>query len=329
MVNPRLDPVAPLAYSHPCVLDKGTSPPFSLQEPFKLMPHFLTSHAPEIVRALAFASLFGLLLAIGLQTPFRALLDALRRVRLTALILGNFFLIPILAAAIILHAGLGQNPARAMIFLACAPFAPVVPLFVRMARGNLALATGLTAIFPVFSAVLTPCAAAISFWLIQDQGNESPSPLLILETLAASITLPLVLGITLREFAPGFSDSLQKPMEWFSESIGVISLSYLASLESEYLSALKLSEAWPYVLFYESAFFIGLALGEGFVRDRLVMAFGTANRNIGLAILLAATLVNDAELLGDVLGQSLLMLGVGLIHVGLARLALGSGRFSA
>jgi BASS family bile acid:Na+ symporter len=280
-----------------------------------------------MVRALAFASLFGLLLAIGLQTSFDALMAALRRVRLGALVLGNFLLIPVLATALIIYTGLEQSPSRALIFLACAPFAPVVPLFVRMAHGHQALATGLTALFPAFSAVLTPCAVTLSFWLLQDGGNATPSPLMILELLAASITLPLMLGIGVCERFPRLSHRIQKPMEWISEAIGVVSLIYLASLEAGHLAAFRIDDAWPYVLFYEASFAIGLTLGQGPFSDRLVMGFGTANRNIGLAILLAAALADDRSLLGELLSQSLLMLAVGLIHVALVRTFLIFGRF--
>jgi len=280
----------------------------------------------EIVQGLAFSSLFGLLLAIGLQTPFKALMAALKRVRIGALVLGNFLLIPILATALILHAELDQSAARAMIFLACAPFAPVVPLFVKMARGDLALATGLTALFPAFSALLTPGAAALSFWLLQDQSTETPSALLILELLIASITFPLLLGIGLREGMPRFSNTIQRPMEWLSEAIGVLSLGYLASLESGHLTHFTLTDAWPYLIFYEVTFMVGFALGEGPVHRRLVIAFGSANRNIGLAILLAAALIDDPEVLAEVFSQSLFLIALGLIHVAFARAILSSGR---
>ena len=246
-------------------------------------------------------------------------MSALRRVRLGASILGNFLLIPTFAAALIVKSGLEPQAAQALIFLACAPFAPVVPLFVRMANGHLALATGLTALFPVFSALLTPCAVALSFWLMQDAGHETPSALVILKLLAASITLPLLLGIGFRERFPRFSSRIQKPMEWLAEAIGVLSLAYLASLEAGHLTAFKLDQTGPFILFYEASFVIGLLLGQGRFEDRLVMGFGTANRNIGLAILLAAAITDDPDLLGEVLAQSLLMLALALVHVAMAR----------
>ena len=116
-------------------------------------------------------------------------------------------------------------------------------------------------------------------------------------------------------------------MEWTSEAIGVLSLGYLASLESGHLPPFSFSEAWPYMLFYEVTFMTGLALSVGPANQRLVIAFGTANRNIGLAILLAAALVDDPEVLAAVFSQSLFLITLGLIHVALARTILSSGRF--
>ena len=136
----------------------------------------------------------------------------------------------------------------------------------------------------------------------------------------SSITLPLALGIGLGEAWPRIAKQIHKPIEWISEAVGVLSLAFLSNLEASHL---RLPDTWtllPSVCFYEGSFLIGLYLMKSTGANRLVLAFGTGNRNIGLAILLAAIFDQGIDLLGDVLGQSLLMLGLGLIHVGIARL---------
>jgi bile acid:Na+ symporter, BASS family len=276
--------------------------------------------ALTIVRILAFSSLFGLLLAIGLETRFRAILNALRHARIEATLLANFLLVPLYAATLTTFFALHETPARAMMLLAAAPFAPVVPLFVRMAGGNLALATGLTGLFPILAALMTPAALGFGLWLLGDIADDRPSSLLILEVLMSSITLPLALGLGLGEAWPRIAKKIHKPIEWISEAVGVLSLVFLSTLEASHL---RLPETWtllPSVCFYEGCFLIGLYLMKTAAENRLVFAFGTGNRNIGLAILLAAIFDQGIDLLGDVLGQSLLMLGLGLIHVGIARL---------
>jgi len=53
-----------------------------------------------------------------------------------------------------------------MVLLAAAPFAPVVPVFARMARADLASAAALTGVFPLASALLTPLAAQVALRLL-------------------------------------------------------------------------------------------------------------------------------------------------------------------
>lgn len=283
------------------------------------MHDFLTLNALNIVRVLAFSSLFGLLFAIGLETRFKSVVNATRNIRAEAAIIANFFLIPTFAAVLIRAFHLSEMPSRAMILLAAAPFAPVVPLYVRMAGGNLALATGLTGIFPILAALLTPASMGYGLWLIGDTGTDLPSTLSILEVLMISITLPLTLGMALREWWPGFALRSHKPIEWLSEAMGVVSLAFLTSLEASHLSFSDALAMLPSLCFYEGAFITGYFMIKAPIRSRLVMSFGTANRNIGLAVLLAASSDMGLDLLGDVLGQSILMLAVGLVHVAAIR----------
>lgn len=287
------------------------------------MTDFLTNHAQNIVRFLAFGSLFGLLFAIGLESRFHELATALRRVQFSSLLLSNFILSPLLALTIITFFHMENSPSGAMIILAAAPFAPVVPLFVRMARGNLALASALTGIFPLFASILTPLSMSLGFWWIQDHAEGTPSPLLILGVLATSITLPLFLGFSLSSLAPKLSAAIQKPVEWVAEAIGVVSLGFLSYLEAGHIKGSTVITLCPTIIYFECTFLLGFWLGHGSTKERLAIAFGTANRNIGLAILLAASFAQNQTLLGDVLAQSLTLLTLGLLHVALFRFGIG------
>jgi BASS family bile acid:Na+ symporter len=53
-----------------------------------------------------------------------------------------------------------------MVLLAAAPFAPVVQVFARMARDDLASAAALTGFFPLASALFTPLAAQVALRLL-------------------------------------------------------------------------------------------------------------------------------------------------------------------
>lgn len=284
------------------------------------MPFSLAQDPPStMVHLLAFLSLFGLLFASGLEISFQSLRSSLKRQPLIALLLANFLLIPSLGAAIATGLDFDPSATRSLILLAAAPFAPVVPLFVKMSRGHQALAISLTGIMPLFSSILTPPAAYFGFWL---SGKEEPllsNPLELFGVTFASITLPLAIGLLLHHHVPNFAKTVRKPIEWGAEVTGFLSLAYLFYLEYPNLATLRGTLILGVILFCEIAFLAGWLIARGTCRDRLAIAFGTGNRNIGLGILLMTTPAHPDPTLSPMVLESLLMLACGLINVAMAR----------
>ena len=110
----------------------------------------------NIVRLLTIGSLAGLLAAVGMRLTVMQVINALRERHLGLIVTVNFVVVPILVLAATKLCGFGFDITIGMILLAASPFAPVVPVFARMARADLALAAGLTALFPLLSVILTP-----------------------------------------------------------------------------------------------------------------------------------------------------------------------------
>src|SRR5262249_39831114 len=118
------------------------------------------------IRSLTCTALVGLLGAVGLRLTWKEVKASLNQCRFTLIVLANFIAVPALAAAAAAGLGLNRDVAIAMVLLAASPFAPVVPVFARMARAQLALAAGLTAVFPLACAVLTPIAVQLALRLV-------------------------------------------------------------------------------------------------------------------------------------------------------------------
>jgi len=95
--------------------------------------------------------------------------------------------VPALAVAAATGFGLKRDMAVAMVLLAASPFAPVVPVFARMVRADLALAAGLTAAFPLVSVLLTPLAARAAMQVLAQTDSLRFNMLTSLATLAATI----------------------------------------------------------------------------------------------------------------------------------------------
>ena len=197
---------------------------------------------PEtLIRILTMLSLGGLLFAVGLRLDVREVARAVRGSRLALVLPLNFVLVPAVVLGLAHAFALPRDLAAGMLLLAAAPFAPVVPVFVKLARGDLALAAGLTAVFPVFSTFLTPPVCEASLRALDFGGTIEFRPLRILAVLTATVTLPLVAGMGLRRAAPNGARRLLRPLEILAETTGALSLAYVSFVEFSGI----LATGWP------------------------------------------------------------------------------------
>ncbi len=280
------------------------------------------------IQVLTCASLVGLLGGVGLRVTWDEVRAAVMRCRLTAILVVNFVLVPGLAVTAALGAGLKHETGLAMMLLAAAPFAPVVPVFTRMSRGDLALAAGLTAAFPLLSSLLTPIAVQAEFRILAhtDDLSFKFNILTSLATLAATVTLPLLAGILVRHWAPQIGRRLLRPVEIVSEATGAVSLAFVTI--TEFGSIVNLGgKAWlTMAVVSELSLLVGWSLGGPTRGTRQVVALGTSNRNIALALLIAIQNFPGTAVVSAVVGNGLLLIGLGLVHVAWWRFAVGERR---
>jgi bile acid:Na+ symporter, BASS family len=269
-----------------------------------------------IIRILTISALAGLLGAVGLRLTLGEVLASLKKCRFTAILLANFIVIPALTAGLAVAFKLDWETTTAMILLGAAPFAPVVPVFARLARADLALAAGLTSVFPVLSAVLTPVVCQITLSLLPGTHEIHFSFLGVLLTLVATITLPLALGVWLHHRAPALSQRWLRPVEIVSEATGALSLTFVTVTEFGSIRQMAGPALVGMVLVFEAAVALGYWLGGPAAPSRWVVALGTSNRNIALALLVAIQSFANTTVVSAVVGNGLLLILLGLLHVG-------------
>lgn len=275
-----------------------------------------------VVQLLTMAALTGLLFASGLRLNPAEVVAALKdRARLLRTVAANFILVPALALGAVSLAQLPRDQAVGVLLLAAAPFAPVVPVFTRMARGDLALAAAFTALFPVFSAFLTPWIAATSLRFLPGSSSLQFDVLTLLIVLLATITLPLVVGIAINQRWPGLCRKLLRPVEITSEAIGAVSLVFVSVVEWKSVVATGWASLVTTAVLFEVSMALGYGLGGPAAKSRRVIAFGTGNRNIALAILIAARSFPSTPAVAAVVANGLLMIGLGLLHTAWWRFA--------
>lgn len=116
---------------------------------------------------------------------------ALRTSHLRWVLPANFLIVPLLTIGCARAFQLPTEIAVGMALLGASPVSPVVPTFMIMARGDLLLAAGLTALFPLVSAFLTRLICRWSLLAIPGTDALHFNSLTILFVLASTNTLPL------------------------------------------------------------------------------------------------------------------------------------------
>jgi BASS family bile acid:Na+ symporter len=267
-----------------------------------------------IIRILTISALAGLLGAVGLRLTFGEVALALKRCRFFAILIANFVVVPALTIAAARLFDLGRDISIAMILLGAAPFAPVVPVFARMARSDLALAAGLTSVYPLFSAFLTPMICMLALY-VPEAGSIQFNVLGVLVTLVATITLPLATGVFINHRWPTVGRRLLRPVEIASEAIGALSLTFVTVTEFSSIIQTGWRPLLAMVLVAEASLVLGYALGGPTAAARQVVAFGTSNRNIALALLVAIQSFPGTPVISGVVANGLTLILLGLLHV--------------
>jgi bile acid:Na+ symporter, BASS family len=268
-----------------------------------------------IIQILTCSALVGLLGAVGLRLTLGEVKRALKRCRFAAILAVNFIVIPLLTVAAATGFGLKRETAIAMILLAASPFAPVVPVFARMARAELALAAALTGVFPLVSAFVTPLVTQLSLGILTQKTVIRFNPWTSLATLVITISLPLAAGVFVRHRAPFLGQCLLRPMEVISEAMGAASLAFVTVTQFSSITDLSWRAWLAMALVSEVSLFLGWQLGGPDPGTRQVVAFGTSNRNIALALLIAIQSFHGTAIASAVVGNGLLLIAFGLIHV--------------
>jgi BASS family bile acid:Na+ symporter len=274
-----------------------------------------------IIRLLTGLALGGLLLTVGMRLTWHEVRDALRRSHLAWLLPVNFVVVPLLTYGMIRLFRISPDIGAGMMLLAAAPFAPVVPIFARMSRADLALAAGLTALFPFVCSFLTPVVCKLGLHAVLGGNAARFSSVLILLILVLTITLPLSLGVLCAHFLPRFTRTIFNSLEKLSEGAGALSLGFVTVVELKQILHTGAMPLLAMALTCEIALAIGYGLSGPTPAIRRVTALGTSNRNIALALLVAVQSFPDTPVVAAVVANGLLLIGLGLIHVAWWRFA--------
>ena len=171
----------------------------------------------------------------------------------------------------------------------------------------------------VLSAFLTPLVVLFALRVVPGAGELSFNVLEILGILMATITVPLLIGMTIRRSAPALTRRILRPLEVIAEATGALSLIVVTVGEFESIIAIGWGSLLAMSIGSELSLALGYWLGGNERSSRRVVAFGTSNRNIALALLLAVQNYAESSVVSSVVANGFLLILLGLVHVGFWR----------
>ncbi|WP_299150591.1 bile acid:sodium symporter [uncultured Tateyamaria sp.] len=155
-------------------------------------------------------SLAIIMLSLGIGLNLSDFARVLRQPRAFAIgALAQVILLPLITYITVLAFGFGTELAVGFMLLSFCPGGVTSNMVSRLARGDVALSVSLTAVISLLSIVTVPVLAA---WAVAHfMGDAAPE--VSVTSLAVAMflitTLPVLIGVTIRHFAPGFATGIE------------------------------------------------------------------------------------------------------------------------
>ncbi|NEK84596.1 bile acid:sodium symporter family protein [Blastococcus saxobsidens] len=241
--------------------------------------------------------MFGL----GLSLTTQDFAEVGRRPKVVLLALGlQLLVLPVLCFGLVLAFDLPPLLAVGMLLLAASPGGTTANLFSHLFRGDVALNISLTAINSVVAVVTLPLVTNLAIgWF--DPADAGSLGLQFGKTLQvfAIVLVPVLLGMLVRNRAPGFADRMDKPVRIMSAVVLALVIVGTIVAEQDRVGEYLRQVGLPAVLFCL------LSLGVGFAVPRLLgvargqaiaCAFEIGVHNSTLAITVALSVLGNVEL---------------------------------
>ncbi len=262
----------------------------------------------QALRVLIGLMMFLTLLAMGMGLTFAEVVGALRRVRILAVgLVVNFVAIPALVLLLVKVFAIDGPVAVGLLLCALAPGSGVGPLLVDYARGDVGLSVGLVLGLTFSSVVLTPIL--LGWWSGGDVGAAlSATTWPTMRLILAFQAVPLVAGLLLRRYAESRTRRLQP---WIARIARWLMLGIIAAYLITQGQLLLANGVRPFVVSVVAilvSFLVGWAPLLRARTERVSLGLTSMNRNLALAMLLAARLFPHPSTLAATLAYGLLML---------------------
>jgi bile acid:Na+ symporter, BASS family len=240
-----------------------------------------------LIKLLNVTALIAIMLAMGMQVKFQAVMGSTRPLRRLALCLfANYVLVPAVTVGLLYLFQANPMVWVGFLVLAVCPGAPVGPPATTIARGNVAWAIGMMVILAGLSTILAPALLGMMVPQIAPESNLHIDYLAIAKTLLIAQMLPLALGLAIHHWAPQITRWIVKPLGMLANVLLLLLVALIVATQYETLAAIRLRAWTGMIMLMLASMGLGWLCGgaEGAIRKAMVLTTASRNVAVGLVI---------------------------------------------
>jgi BASS family bile acid:Na+ symporter len=260
-----------------------------------------------LIKLLNVASLMAIMLAMGMQVKFAAVLGSTRPLRrLVLCVLANYVLVPAVTVGLLYLFQANPMVWVGFLVLAVCPGAPVSPPATTIARGNVAWAIGMMVILAGLSTVLAPALLGIMVPRLAPESNLHIDSLAIAKTLLIAQMLPLALGLAIHHHAPQLCQWVVKPLGILANVLLLLLVVSIVATQYETLAAIRLRAWIGMIMLLLASLGLGWLCGGAEVAIRKAMVLTTASRNVAVGLVIVTSNFADTPAVTAVVAYGLI-----------------------
>jgi predicted Na+-dependent transporter len=263
------------------------------------------------------------MLSVGLGLSLSQIVEPYRSTRLIlSALTANFVVVPLVAYLITRMIPLDRPLAVGILLLGTGAGAPFLPKLTEFARGNLALAVGLMVLLMTSTIVYMPIVLPV----LIPSAHVGPWP--VAKPLVTVMLIPLIFGLLIRAGREGMARRFEPYLRRSSTLTLVLAIALV--LAANYHSAVRTIHFNAIVaaaLLLIISFACGFILGGPSADARMVLAFGTAQRDLSAALVVAVANFSDPGVVVMLVVMAILGVCIQIpVAVAFGRCAIRQGR---
>lgn len=252
----------------------------------------------DVLRIATIVFTVASMLSVGFSYTVAEIVAPLRDVSFVArALIANFLLVPLLAILLIRALPLDGSMALGLFLLASAAGAPFLIKLLDVAEGNVGKGATLLVLLAPVTVLYLPFAVsrALAHPALSGIAEGRVEAWTIARPLLLTVLLPFAVGLLVRDRAPAFARRLQPSMGRTASVALLVVISCAVVTNLRGILELLGFPMLAVLLLFLGAFAIGYVIGGPAPERRIVLGFGTGQRNIADAMIVSTQAIGDPD----------------------------------